>query len=493
MERKITLMVFVVATLLTSGLTLPIQPAFATSVLYGIDGSGGAPSTLYIIDKTSGAFAPVGVGIGALGCGSMDFDPATGILWAICQDGAGGFVLITIDETTGALTSSVPVTGSIASILTGGGGGGGVMDVSFRNGDSTLYVTTLVSAGGGPSMVDLHTITLTGVSTLVGNLITTGTPGNGIAFDLTDTFLFHQDIISFNDLSQVTGFETLIAPTINAPPISSGGRNNAMDVDPDTGILYASTNDGSFGSGPNYLSTVDTTFGIVTPVGIGTPTVSGLDAIAFLPEEDDLEDCSVHVEWDNPTSITSPTEPTGNPTVLKSDCPEGTFNEQVDATLECGVTPDNGNGAAPLCRIVVPNFIDELDLKIIQIDIAFTGSPTPSMQPIVTCFDPTHDQGQDPGTLIYEGSVNSAIQTVYYEFECRPNPDSETIIIQLDSNVILVEIWTKSFNDQPVGGTFIPIDQSALLLAGVQSISMWMIPVVIAGAGIGVIVIKRRS
>ncbi len=44
-----------------------------------------------------------------------------------------------------------------------------------------------------------------------------------------------------------------------------------------------------------------------------------------------------------------------------------------------------------------------------------------------------------------------------------------------------------------VGGTFVPIDQSALLLAGAQSISMWMIPVVIAGIGIGVFVIKRRN
>jgi hypothetical protein len=45
----------------------------------------------------------------------------------------------------------------------------------------------------------------------------------------------------------------------------------------------------------------------------------------------------------------------------------------------------------------------------------------------------------------------------------------------------------------PVGGTMIPIDQSALLLAGVQSISMWMIPVVLAGIGVGVFVIKRRK
>jgi len=44
-----------------------------------------------------------------------------------------------------------------------------------------------------------------------------------------------------------------------------------------------------------------------------------------------------------------------------------------------------------------------------------------------------------------------------------------------------------------IGGTYIPIDQSALLLAGVQSVSMWMIPVILAGIGIGVFVIKRRS
>ena len=44
-----------------------------------------------------------------------------------------------------------------------------------------------------------------------------------------------------------------------------------------------------------------------------------------------------------------------------------------------------------------------------------------------------------------------------------------------------------------IGGTLIPIDTTILLLAGVQSISMWMIPVVAAGVGIGVLVIKRRK
>ena len=49
------------------------------------------------------------------------------------------------------------------------------------------------------------------------------------------------------------------------------------------------------------------------------------------------------------------------------------------------------------------------------------------------------------------------------------------------------------FTYPTIGGTNIPIDKTALLLAGVQSISMWMIPVVVAAIGIGVFVIKRRK
>jgi len=44
-----------------------------------------------------------------------------------------------------------------------------------------------------------------------------------------------------------------------------------------------------------------------------------------------------------------------------------------------------------------------------------------------------------------------------------------------------------------IGGKVIPIDTTALLLAGVQSISMWMIPVLLAGIGIGLFVVSRKS
>jgi len=70
--------------------------------------------------------------------------------------------------------------------------------------------------------------------------------------------------------------------------------------------------------------------------------------------------------------------------------------------------------------------------------------------------------------------------------------DPQTANPATDSSPVTVNIITPP---QPplVGGELVPIDTTALLLAGVQSISMWMIPVVIAGIGIGVFVIIRRK
>ena len=60
-----------------------------------------------------------------------------------------------------------------------------------------------------------------------------------------------------------------------------------------------------------------------------------------------------------------------------------------------------------------------------------------------------------------------------------------TAIVGVDGIAFLIDV--------PVGGFDVSINTSALLLAGVQSVSMWMIPVILAGIGIGVFVIKRRN
>jgi len=48
--------------------------------------------------------------------------------------------------------------------------------------------------------------------------------------------------------------------------------------------------------------------------------------------------------------------------------------------------------------------------------------------------------------------------------------------------------------DPPVGGEFLPIDSTALMLAGLQSSAIWMLPVLagVAGSAFGVLYIKSR-
>jgi len=90
-----------------------------------------------------------------------------------------------------------------------------------------------------------------------------------------------------------------------------------------------------------------------------------------------------------------------------------------------------------------------------------------------------------------------------FEDEENPNPDVSGSFSFSDQfltspadilfDEVLCTVAMKEIIGPVVGGINIPIDTSSLLLAGVQSISMWMIPVVIAGIGIGIFVIKRRK
>jgi len=520
MKRKNTLSVYAVCSILILGVISPaftFEPAFATTpILYGIDGAAGnLDPELYIIDQTSGTAVSVGaIGVADLaGCGAMDAHPVTGVLWALCEnDGiavpadAGKPMLITINPATGAGTKIADVSGSLFLA-----GSFRIFDMSFENGGvNTLYVVALDPAGS--VAVELHTLALTGVSTktIPGDLMPPGgaAGGNGLAFSPTDT-LFHIDLTNFSTLTLGTGAAAALAGTTWSQGATNFLRDNAMDFEPGTGILFSSTNDGppglSAATGPNWLSTVNTVTGLVSIVG---PTQIGLDAIAFIEEDDMFEECFVHVEWDNPLFLFPGSPPTGNPPIVfDDDCVGGTFNQGQPAELLC--VPTQVPEPAFLCIVQVPNFIDDLDLKTVIVDITYDpNGPPPNTfddgapatgPPFIIPTDPDLPGPGGQGTpddcpIVDQGEVDEQNPGVYfYEFECRPNPDWEQLQFFFHPNVQKLEIWTTSFDDPKVGGTFIPIDTSSLLLAGAQSISMWMIPVILAGIGIGIFVIKRRN
>ena len=169
--------------------------------------------------------------------------------------------------------------------------------------------------------------------------------------------------------------------------------------------------------------------------------------------------------------------------------------------LTNAVNPGLGCSAG-ICTIIIPNFEDDLEFKDIAIFVKFFGDVLPDSPPVtaasitdILCSDSI--TGDVSGSVGFVGLDPEGSGELLIELFCQPNPDYEIITIDFGepAATTIVQVWveTQSFDDQPIGGISIPIDQSALLLAGVQSVSMWMIPVVIAGVGIGVFVIKRRK
>ena len=251
---------------LTTLVTICATAAFSrvradTPILYGSAYHGaGAPANLYSINPNTGAATLIGP-IGFDQVGAIDFS-TSGILYGIGTTSGGQQDLITINPATGAGTAVGPTTLSA-----------NVQDISFRNGDDTLF-----GYQGG----DIYTFNITtGVATHLGSVGDGSPSGNGLAFSPFDT-LYKADNNSLWTIDQSTGAGTVVEP-LNYPV--AGNAINAMKFDNSTGVLWASVNAGSGGSGPNYLATVDIDNGNVTEVGMTQMGTDGLTvAIALIPE-----------------------------------------------------------------------------------------------------------------------------------------------------------------------------------------------------------------
>ena len=58
----------------------------------------------------------------------------------------------------------------------------------------------------------------------------------------------------------------------------------------------------------------------------------------------------------------------------------------------------------------------------------------------------------------------------------------DELCVIVDKQVVLVTF---------VGGSLTPIDTTMVLVAGAQSISAWMIPVIVAGIGFAIVIARK--
>lgn len=247
-------------------LQFSIIDAFAQSLLFGTTTAGqNNPSNFYQIDPATGNAVFIGP-TGFNRCSAIDFHPITNVLYGICADNLDqGEALVTIDVNTGIGTR------------VGNTGENDITDMSFSNDGTTLFAHSF----------ELLTIDImTGIATVVGGSGGTGFAGNGLAMSQSNQ-LFHSDDVELSVLNQATGLQ--ITSILHGYPLDPDDfpRNNGMDFEPNSELLFASLKIGgevsSSGISPqSFLATVDTTTGIVTIVG---QTVKGLDAIAFLEDQ----------------------------------------------------------------------------------------------------------------------------------------------------------------------------------------------------------------
>ena len=131
--------------------------------------------------------------------------------------------------------------------------------------------------------------------------------------------------------------------------------------------------------------------------------------------------------------------------------------EVIQKTLDCD-------------DIVLEVFLDSTDCPAIGIRVEFT-------QPIPNQFPTFNEQIFNDALGTDEGHC-----TVEWTVDFDQNPGEDGRVIQ--------ELW---FNEQQVAGELLPLDSSALMIAGLTSMSVWMVPTLLGLAGAGVYLIKFRK
>jgi len=210
-----------------------------------------------------------------------------------------------------------------------------------------------------------------------------------------------------------------------------------------------------------------------------------------------FDDNCVHATWEPILDIPDPTNSTSDP-CLGGVCSPTTFDSFSSTNLPL-------NGESPkascielttTCSIILPNFEDDLPDKLIKVEVSHDPSFPPESPEVF---------GKEGGdffqcNLAAEGQIEGLTT---WMFECQPNPDFEVIRFERTDNTpgaLSVTIWTTSFDanveppePQQVAGELLPLDSSALMIAGLTSMSVWMIPTVLGLAGVGVYLVKYRA
>lgn len=226
-----------------AGLALSLSAAgVAASVLYGVTGAGGSPSSLYTIDPLTGDTTLIGA-TGFNEIVSIDFDPVSGLLYGISNLNN----LVTINTMTGVATA-VAAAPSFKS-----------PDMTFTS-DGTLYTWS------EPGPDNLNSVDLgTGVATEIGsNPLSTYQMG----LDANSA-----DVIYGKSANSLFTVDSVTGATTDVGIIAGGDLDNILAFDEFDNLFSFERGVGLFG--------ID--IGALTASFIGSADGVNFAALAFAP------------------------------------------------------------------------------------------------------------------------------------------------------------------------------------------------------------------
>jgi hypothetical protein len=130
------------------------------------------------------------------------------------------------------------------------------------------------------------------------------------------------------------------------------------------------------------------------------------------------------------------------------------------------------------------DFDAEFYFKAVEVDTGaeFSGCSIATVEGTGECYLGPLPNGQFE---IYELSQNGF---ALVDSHCLPGDiDTIAIIDGVNTNHCTFQ------NQRIVAGELLPLDSTALLLAGIQSMTVWMVPTVLGLAGAGVYLVKFRA
>lgn len=167
--------------------------------------------------------------------------------------------------------------------------------------------------------------------------------------------------------------------------------------------------------------------------------------------------------------------------VAELPCPAGCHGSNWGAKAGGGYYAYITSQHANILTVVDPdpnNDDDGSDAEIVAQIVLANGGPTGGIT------DGSGGQGILPLPLVSNGWVQDTVAA------CDDGNCSVEVEGWIDD--LTAAQKNPSFIEQLIGGESIPIDTTSLLLAGAQMTVSWLIPVIVAGAGIGLVLLRRK-